>query len=71
MCYKNIVVSRRIFMSNDEKFEFDIANLKKDLAIENMCVNSEDIELLRRYYYKEISMTEMINLIKKPYIERA
>lgn len=56
-------------MSNDEKFEFDIANLKKDLAISNMCVNSEDVELLRRYYYKEISMTEMINLIKKPYIE--
>ena len=56
-------------MSQDEKFEFDIANLKKDLAMEDMCVNNEDIELLKRYYYKEISMNDAIDLIKKPYIE--
>ena len=56
-------------MSNEEKFEFDIANLKKDLAIEDMCVNYEDVELLRRYYDNEISMTDMINLITKPYID--
>lgn len=52
-------------MSNEEKFEFDIANLKKDLEIENMKVNNEDIELLRRYYEKEITMNEMIDIIKK------
>lgn len=52
-------------MSNDEKFKFDIANLKKDLAIEDMSVNNEDIELLKKYHDKEITMSEMINIIKK------
>jgi len=52
-------------MSGEEKFEFDIANLRKDLAMENMAVNNEDVELLRRYYNKEITMTEMITIIKE------
>ena len=52
-------------MFEKDKFEFDIANLKKDLAIENMAVNNEDIELLRRYANKEITMTEIVNIIKK------
>ncbi len=56
-------------MSKDEKFEFDIANLKKDLAIENMNVNNDDIELLRRYSNNEITMTEMIDVIKKSIIQ--
>ena len=56
-------------MSSEEKFEFDIANLKKDLAMEDMYVNNEDIELLKRYYDNEISMTDIIDQIKKPYIE--
>lgn len=55
-------------MSREEKFEFDIANLKTDLAIENM-VNKEDIELLKKYFNKEITMNEMIQLIKKTVIE--
>ena len=36
-------------MSHDEKFDFDIANLKNDLAMENMIVEQEDIDLLKRY----------------------
>jgi len=56
-------------MFNEEKFEFDIANLKKDLAIENMAVNNEDIELLKRYSNKEITMDEMINYIKQSVIQ--
>ncbi len=51
-------------MSEDEKFEFDIANLRKDLAIEDMFVTNEDINLLKKYYNKEISMNEMIDYIK-------
>jgi len=50
-------------MINQEKFEFDIANLKQDLAIENMIVTNADIELLKRYHNNEITMSEMINLI--------
>ena len=52
-------------MSQEEKFEFDIANLKNDLAMENMIVEQEDIDLLRKYSNKEITMNEMINIIKK------
>ena len=51
-------------MSNDEKFNFDIANLKKDLAMENMTVTDEDVQLLKRYFNEEITMPEMIEIIK-------
>ena len=40
-------------MSGEEKFRFDIANLKNDLAIENMKVKEEDINLLKKYYNKD------------------
>lgn len=52
-------------MLNEEKFNFDIANLKKDLAIEDMVVTDEDIALLKRYSNKEISMNDMINIIRQ------
>lgn len=50
-------------MSKDEKFNFDIANLKQDFAIENMNVSDEDFEILKRYSNDEISESEMINII--------
>ena len=56
-------------MSKEEKFKFDIANLTKDLAIEDMIVDNEDIELLRKYHNKEITMEEMINIIEKSVIQ--
>jgi len=52
-------------MSKEEKFEFDIANLKKDLAMEDMAVTDEDIEILKKYYNKELTIAEIINNIKK------
>ena len=52
-------------MNREEKFEFDIANLKQDLAIEDMRVTEEDVALLRRYFDNEITMPEMIVIIKK------
>lgn len=51
-------------MSKEEKFEFDIANLKKDLAIENITITDEDIILLRKYFKKEITLDELIAIIK-------
>ena len=46
-------------MSREEKFEFDIANLKKDLAIENMNIYDEDIkpakELEIEYYDQKLA----------------
>ena len=54
-------------MSVEEKFLFDIANLKKDLAIENMVVTNEDIDMLKRYNNKEFTMNEMIDNIKRSF----
>lgn len=56
-------------MSKEEKFEFDIANLKKDLAIENMLIKDEDIDLLKKYFNKKITMVEMIETIKKSTVQ--
>lgn len=53
-------------MSKEEKFNFDIENLKQDFAIENMNVTDSDIEILKRYSNDEISQSEMIhNIIQK------
>ena len=51
-------------MSVEEKFGFDIANLKKDLAIEDMIVTDEDVSLLKKYFNKQITLSELINIIK-------
>ena len=42
-------------MSKEEKFNFDIANLKQDFAIENINITASDIEMLKRYSNQEIS----------------
>lgn len=55
-------------MKREEKFRFDIANLKSDFAIENMNVNEEDVTLLKKYYDKEITMNEVIDSIKNEII---
>ena len=51
-------------MSKEEKFKFDISNLKQDFAIENMNITDSDIEILKKYSNDEISQSEMINIIK-------
>ncbi len=52
-------------MSKEEKFNFDIANLKQDFAIENMNIKDSDIEILKRFSNQEISESEMLDIIKK------
>ena len=54
-------------MAHEEKFNYDIANLKKDFAIENLQVTNEDINMLRRYNNNEITMNQMIDDIKKSF----
>lgn len=58
-------------MSKEEKFNFDIENLKQDFAIENMNVTDSDIEILKRYSNDEISQSEMINNIIQKHFERS
>lgn len=57
-------------MENEEKFNYDIANLKKDFAIENLNVTNDDINMLRRYNNNEITMNEMIDDIKNSFINK-
>lgn len=52
-------------MSKEEKFNFDIANLRQDFAIENMNITDSDIDILKRFSNQEITETEMIDIIKK------
>ena len=42
-------------MSQEEKFNFDIENLKQDFAIENMFLTDQDINLLKRFSNNEIT----------------
>lgn len=52
-------------MSKEDKFNFDIANLKQDFAIENMNITDSDVEILKKYSNSEISESEMIDIFKK------
>lgn len=54
-------------MANEEKFNYDIANLKKDFAIENLKVTNEDVNMLKQYNNNEITMNQMIDNIKKSF----
>ena len=51
-------------MYNEEKFKFDIDNIRNDLAMEDMVITEQDITLLKRYANEEITMPEMIYIIK-------
>lgn len=50
-------------MSNEEKFQFDIENIKKDFAIEDMTISENVISLLKKYNNKEITMDNVVNFI--------
>lgn len=52
-------------MNFEEKFNLDIDNLKSDLAIENMFITEDDIDMLKRYSNNELTMNEAINNIIK------
>ncbi len=52
-------------MNFEEKFNLDIENLKNDLAIEDMFVTDEDVNMLKKYSTNEITLNEAINNIIK------
>ena len=58
-------------MDIEDKFSFDIANLKKDFEIENLKVSNDDINMLKQLNNNEITMNDMINNIKQSFINRA
>lgn len=55
-------------MNREEKFFYDIDNMKIDFAIENMTITDEDIRLLKMYSDNEISFNDMIEQAKNSII---
>lgn len=51
-------------MFNEEIFNFNIDNIKNDLAIEGMKITDIDVNLYRQFANEEIDMPQLINTIK-------
>lgn len=51
-------------MFNEDIFNFDINNIKNDLAIEGMSISDEDINLFKQFANDEIDMPNLIQTIK-------
>lgn len=51
-------------MFNEEIFEFNIDNIRNDLAIEGMEITDTDVNLYRQFANEEIDMPQLINTIK-------
>lgn len=50
-------------MLKEEKFEFDIDNIKKDLAVEDLYISENVIDLLKQCNNNEITIDRAINLV--------
>jgi len=55
-------------MFNEEIFNFDIDNIKNDLAIEGMQITDQDVNLFRKFANDEINMAQVIEEIKNQII---
>ena len=51
-------------MFNEDIFNFNIDNIKSDLAIEGMSITDEDINLFKQFANDEIDMSNLIQTIK-------
>ena len=51
-------------MFNEEIFNFDINNIKNDLAIEGLSISDNDITLFKQFANNEIDMPNLIQTIK-------
>ena len=57
-------------MFNEEIFNFDINNIKNDLAIEGLTISEEDVNLFKQYANEEIDMPNLIQTIKSEFNEQ-
>lgn len=51
-------------MFNEDIFNFDINNIKNDLAIEGMAISDADVTLFKQFANDEIDMPNLIQTIK-------
>ena len=54
-------------MFKEDKFNYDIENMKKDFAIENMSINSDEVNMLKKFSNNEITVNEMVDSIKNSF----
>ena len=57
-------------MFNENEFKFNIDNIKNDLAIEGMDISQNDIDMYRMYANNEVTMPDLIEMIKKESLEQ-
>lgn len=51
-------------MFNEEVFNFDINNIKNDLAMEGLFISEEDVSLFKQFASEKIDMPNLIETIK-------
>lgn len=51
-------------MFNEDIFNFNIDNIKNDLAIEGMDITQNDVDMFRMFANEEVAMPELIEMIK-------
>lgn len=51
-------------MFNEDIFNFDINNIKNDLAIEGLSISDNDITLFKQFANNKIDMPNLIQTIK-------
>ena len=51
-------------MFNEDIFNFDINNIRNDLAIEGMTISDADVTLFKQFANDEIDMPNLIQTIK-------
>ena len=61
---KNLYYLEDRKMFNEEIFNFDIDNIRNDLAIEGMSISDEDVNLFKQFANDEIDMPNLIQTIK-------
>lgn len=52
-------------MSREEKFRFNVENIRKDLAMNDLYVGENNMRLLQGYYNGEVTIKELSSLINQ------
>ena len=50
-------------MFNEEMFNFNIENIKNELAIEGMNINQNDVEMFKMFANEQVEMPTLIQMI--------
>ena len=52
---------------NIQEFQYNIDNIKQDLAVENMTITDDQIAILQQYEQGNILMSDIINNVLNDY----